>query len=412
MRTIKTYLTAALAGLLALALLSACATPAPVTLAPPDDTPAGPATLAAPEAPSITPDPSQPPSPTLIPTQAMAPEAPLPTPVPGRLALLSLREGSVFVGDSWGGESKALLSLGEVSSVALRGAQLAFVANGGIFVADLQTGSAPQRLADAPPAFLLGPDLVWTDDGQALLTIADREDAAATQTGLSVDIGIVPVPGGGWRPGLALADQAGASILRAESPTGQVLLVAWSAEPSFQEVLRYDLVTGQMVARLPIAGQGEIIPSPDGRLALTTLYNEPKGANEDLLYDLTDAAAPVRQRLPLRADTHTAGRLWSPDGSHIAYLLRQGRTPGEEETQGLGLYLWDLKLAKATKIADVTDPAGGPAAWTPDGRYLLYRQADAAGANAYYALDTTDNTLRRLPLDPASRILGWLPQAQ
>ena len=191
-----------------------------------------------------------------------------------------------------------------------------------------------------------------------------------------------------------------------------MLLVAWGSEPSFQQVLRYDLATGQAAGSLPIAGQGEIIASPDGKLALTSLYNEAKGANEDVLYDLTDAAATVRQRLPLRADTHTAGRLWSPNGDRIAYLLREGRTPGEEQTQGLGLYLWDLKQAKATKIADVTDPAGGPVAWTPDGRYLVFRQSDAAGANAFYALDTTDNTLRRLPLDPASRILGWLPQAQ
>ncbi|MGQ9680935.1 MAG: TolB family protein [Anaerolineae bacterium] len=411
MRPRNTRVACLLAVLLTVSLLSACAQPAPITLAPPDELTPGPATLAAPEA-SAAPAATEPPSPTLMPTEAMAPAAPLPTPVPGRLALLSLREGSVFVGDSWGGGSKELLSLGEVSSVALHGTQLAFVAGGGIFVADLVAGSVPQRLADAPPAFLLGPDLVWTANGQALLTIADREDTGAQQTGLSIDIGIVAVPGGGWRPGLALADRAGASVLRAESVSGQVLLVAWGSEPSFQQVLRYDLTTGQAVGSLPIAGQGEIIPSPDGKLALTSLYNEAKGANEDLLYDLTDAAATVRQRLPLRADTHTAGRLWSPEGDRIAYLLREGRTPGDEQTRGLGLYLWDLKQARATKVADVTDPAGGPVAWTPDGRYLVFRQTDAAGANAFYALDTTDNTLRRLPLDPASRILGWLPQAQ
>ena len=46
---------------------------------------------------------------------------------------------------------------------------------------------------------------------------------------------------------------------------------------------------------------------------------------------------------------------------------------------------------------------------TPDGRYLICRQADPSGAYAYYALDTETGASRRLPLDPASRILGWIP---
>lgn len=364
-----------------------------------------PATSAAPNAPTATPDPGVP---TLAPTQEVTAAALQPTPVPGSTALISLREGNLMRGDSWGGQSQPFLTLGESSALAIHGTRLAYVANGGIFVADLATQEAPRRLADAPPAFLLGPDICWTADGQALLTIADHEDQNAQQTGRSLDIGLVTLAEGGWHPRLALADCVGVTILRADSATGQVLLVAWGAEPTFQEVLRYDLASGQLLGSLPIAGQGEIVPSPDGKLALTSVFDESRGANVDLLYDLTDPAAPVRQRLGLKPDTHTASHLWSPDGRRIAYLLRQGRTPSEEASQGLGIYIWDLDQTRATQVANISDPAGGPVSWTPDGRYLIYRQADAAGANAFYALDTTDNSIRQLPLDPASRILGWL----
>lgn len=351
-----------------------------------------------------------PPSPTLEPTQIVpTPEGSLdPTPVPAEVSLVSLREERVFVGDGWGGAGRQTLSLGGVASLAVRGSQLAYVANGQILVADL-AGGAPRRVSDAPPAFLLGPELVWTADGRSLLTIADREDAAALKTGRSLDVGIVSVADGTWRPGLALADRAGLTILQADSATSTILLIAWEDVPTFEEALRYDLSTGQLLATLAVVGQGEIVPSPDGRLAVTSLFDEERGVNVDVLYDLTDEAVPVRQRLSLQPDTHTAGHVWSPDGQRIAYLLRQGRTPAEATGGALGIWVWDTEARKTAQLVEATDPAAGPAAWTPDGRYLFYRQVDSAGANTYWALDTADGTARQLPLDAASSILGWLP---
>ena len=266
-----------------------------------------PGTLEAPEQSPEAPLPTLPPGPTAEPTQAITPtpEPPEPTPLPGNWSLVSLREDAVLVGDAWGAESRQVLSLGDAVGIALHGDQLAYVAEGSILLARLD-GSAPRRLADAPPSFLLGPDLVWTGDGQALLTVADREDASATQTGTSIDIGVVSVSSGTWRPGLSLADRAGVTILRAPAADGEILLVAWGAEPAFQEALRYHLSTGDLLASIPMAGQAEAIPSPDGRFILTTLFDEARGAMTDLLYDLTDPALGLRQRLTLPAGAHSA----------------------------------------------------------------------------------------------------------
>ncbi|MCL6431556.1 MAG: hypothetical protein K6V36_11965 [Anaerolineae bacterium] len=401
-----------LALLLAAVLLAACR-PASAPPPPMQSPGAHAGTAAAPGVSAAALTPTLPPGPTPEPTQAIAPSPePLePTPLPGNWSLVSLRGDALFVGDAWGAESTQVLSLGDAVSMALRGDQLAYVASGSILLAGLD-GSAPRRLADAPPSFLLGPDLIWTGDGQALLTIADREDATATQTGVSIDIGVVTLSDSTWRPGLALADRAGVTVLHAPAAGGQVLLVAWGTEPIFQEVLRYDLSAGKLQAAIPMAGQGEVIPSPDGRFALTSLFDQARGAMTDLLYDLTDSALGLRQRLTLPAGAHSASHVWSPDSRRIAYILRQGHTPaaeGETAGQGLGIWIWDLEGQRTTKVADAYDPAGGPVTWTPDGRYLICRQADPSGAYAYYALDTETGASRRLPLDPASRILGWIP---
>ena len=319
-------------------------------------------------------------------------------------ALLTLREDAVFAGDGWGGQARQVLALGPVSSMAFQGGRVAYVAGGAILVADLR-GGAPQRVADAPPAFLLGPDLVWTADGQALLTVADREDARAKATGRSIDIGVVDLPAGPWHPGLALGDRAGVTILQAPAGATSLLLVAWGPEPVFSEALRYDLATGRLVATVAMAGEEEVVPSPDGQAALTTLSDRAKGVSASVVYELAGDKAAVRQRLEHPKGAHGSGHVWSPDGRRVAYLLR------EAGGRGLGIWLWDLETNNTVKVAEASDPSAGPVAWTPDGRYLIYRQVDAAGAASYRALAPADGATRLLAVDPASQILGWLPAA-
>ena len=369
-----------------------------------------PATAVATPEPTVTPEPTLPATPLPAPTAATAPATPAvgPSPAPLAESLVSLREDSVLLGDSWGGNAHEVLSLGPVSSLAFWGTQLAYVANGSLMVANLR-GGAPQRVADVPPAFLLGPDLAWTADGRALLTIADRQDAQAAHTGRSIDIGVVPLPGGPWHPGLALADRAGVTILQADNPTGQVLLVAWEAEPSFHEAQRYDLTSGQLVGTLPIAGEDEILPSPDRRLALTTLFDAAKGVDASLIYDLSQDSAPVRFRLEHPSQTHAASQAWSPDGKRVAYLLRDGATPLEAGDGARGIWVWDLERQQTTQVAEAADPSAGPVAWTPDGRYLICRQVDAAGGATFYAVPADGGPASPLPLDPSSRLLGWMP---
>lgn len=392
-----------LAAALSLALLLAgCAAAGAPTAVPTAETAAAPAADA-------TPEPTLPASPTPPPTHAAppTPASTVPTPQPVAAALVTLREDAVYLGDGWGAGAEQVLSLGGASSVALQGSRLAYVVGGRVLLADLRSGE-PQPISDAPPAFLLGPELVWTDDGQALLTIADREDETASETGRRLDIGVVTLADGTWRPGLVLADRAGATILRAEGAQASVLLVAWGGEPTFGEALRYDLATGQQLATLQIAGQGEIAPAPGGHLAATTLFDPASELTSILVYDLAQDSAPVAYRMPLPAGSHAAGLTWSPDGRRLSYLLREGRAPGEAPGRGRGIWLWELGQDEATQVVEASDPLSGPAAWTPDGRYLIYRLVDAAGAAAYYALDTADGTARRLPLDPDSRILGWV----
>ena len=349
-----------------------------------------------------------PPSPTPVPTQLVASTAvPGPSPMPVADTLISQREDGIFIGDGWGAGNRQVLSLGSVTSMAFHDGKVAYVVDGSILVADLRSG-APIRVADAPPAFLLGPDLYWTADGQALLTISDREDTTAKQTGRRIDIGVVALPGGPWRPGLALADRAGVTILQASSATSQVLLVAWGAEPTFKEALRYSLTDGRLVATLPMAGEGEVVASPDGRLALTTLLDRGKDINSSLVYDLGAGTPTIRYRQEHPARTHAVSHIWAPDGKRVAYLLREGRAFWDAPGRGLGIWIWDLEKQKATKVAEATDPASCPVAWTPDGRHLIYRQVDVAGANAYYALAVEEGKARLLPVDPASSILGWM----
>jgi len=385
-----------LAALALAALLAGCtAAPAPTTAVPPLAT--------------ATPSLALPPSPTPLPTQAVAPTpaSAAPTPLPGGESLAALREDVVLLGDGWGAGAQQVLSLGSASSVALRDGRLAYVVGRSMLLADLR-GAVPQRLSDAPPAFLLGPDLVWTEDGEALLTVADREDAAAAATGRNIDIGVVTLADGTWRPGITLADCSGATILRAERARGPLFVVAWGLEPAFTKVLRYDLASGSLIAALPIAGQGEIAPSAGGRLAATTLFDTGTGLTSILVYDLTLDAAPLRAQLPLPAGSCAAGLTWSPDGRHLSYLLREGSSPTVGPGRGLGIWVWDLETGEAAKLADAEDAGAGPVIWTPDGRHVICRQVDAAGAGAYYACDIDGGSARLLPLDPTSRVLGWV----
>lgn len=74
---------------------------------------------------------------------------------------------------------------------------------------------------------------------------------------------------------------------------------------------------------------------------------------------------------------------WSPDGKLIAYVSRQDK-PDPDRFDNPDVFVVDAKPGSAPrKLTTFRGPDTGPLAWSPDSRWIAYRQAEIPGYSIY-----------------------------
>lgn len=96
---------------------------------------------------------------------------------------------------------------------------------------------------------------------------------------------------------------------------------------------------------------------------------------------------------------------WSPDGRSLAYVSFEGGQPG--------IYVHDLRSAKARKVAGFRGINGAPA-WSPDGRRLaMTLSRDDPGNPEIYVMDMGNNKLQQLTFNRAIDTEPvWMPDGE
>jgi len=324
--------------------------------------------------------------------------------------LIYVQDGTVYRADYWGNNGQATGNAGLASGLALWHQYLAYDQMSALRIADLQRGSArevPSLSAD-PTSSL---QFLWASDGRALIYALSREDAQASTFGRSVDVGRLDVSSGQIKPLLTVQDYPGVALLAFDGPAEEFILVPRGGDPSFGEAWLCDALTGSRKAILQIEGDGTALASPDGRRLLTTSYDSQREASQIRIYEFADGSVSSPSTFTYAPNTHGAGYIWSPDGTRVAFLLRDGKSYWDNVTRGLGVWVLDTATLEAHRIADEAELGSGPVGWTPDGEWIVCFHADPGADSYYYALRPTGTERHIMTMGPQARLVGWIPSA-
>lgn len=330
--------------------------------------------------------------------------APSPTPASAK-QLVYARLGNIFRGGAWGEEPQLAASGAELESWHFRDGLLANAQLQRVQVFDLNHGVMTGF--DAPLSQeVIYAQALWGEAGQALLYAAAIEDAQAPRLGRSVLL-IALEPQEGRELGRAtLRDVAGVTLLRYDEASQQAMLIPFGEDEDLTAVERYDLSTGQRVASVTIAGQGEAALSPDGRWLLTQHLDAHAGRQALWLTDLAEETPP-RSLWECPADSHAVSLLWSPDGRSIAFLLRNG-LHYYEASEGRGLWVLDVASGEARQALDLSALNAQLLGWSPDGASILGYQRDWTDSGFHFAVRPDGGDYRILGLDAEAQVLGWM----
>ena len=331
-----------------------------------------------------TPNPAQtsvpataPPSPQTQPTQTPTGRPILPptqTPVAKEQRLIYARDGHIFQGDYLGGQPSEVVSLPPWEYWSFHQGLLALARGPNVEVIDLQRGSySAFRVYTEAVDYA---EVHWGTGGKTLLHAALLPDPAAQTYGRNAELRVL-TPDDGLEHGRALiGDVSGMDLLRYDEEKGRASWIVRDAEGAFAQIAHYDLHTGQIVDTTPIQGAGETSLSPDGRYLLTERPAD-EGA-QWLIYDLAaqDTVPPRAWKLP--QNTHTISPVWSPDGHHLAFILREDNLNAQEASREPGVWVLEMATLQANKALDDRAASSTLAGWTPDGQYIVgYHRSDA-----------------------------------
>ncbi len=114
--------------------------------------------------------------------------------------------------------------------------------------------------------------------------------------------------------------------------------------------------------------------SPDGHRVAALNHVDPGGGDVWVI----DAERGTPSRFTFDAGRHSGGPIWSPDGSHIAYVAQTG-TPTIRQKASSGAGQDEQLVETVPQDTTLTD-------WSHDGRFILYQGVDSKTRTDIWAL--------------------------
>ena len=362
-----------------------------------------------------TPNPAQtsgpataPPSPQTQPTQTPTRQPILPptqTPLAEEQRLIYARDGHIFQGDYLGGQPSEVVSLPPWEYWSFHQGLLALARGPNVEVIDLQRGSySAFRVYTEAVDYA---EVHWGTGGKTLLHAALLPDPAAKTYGRNAELRVLTPDDGLEHGRVLIGDVSGMDLLRYDEEKGRASWIVRDAEGAFAQIAHYDLHTGQIVDTTPIQGAGETSLSPDGRYLLTERPAD--RGTQWLIYDLAaqETVPPRAWKLP--QNTHTISPVWSPDGHHLAFILREDNLNAQEASREPGVWVLEMATLQAQKVLDDRAASSTLAGWTPDGQYIVgYHRSDAQDSYVF-AVRPDGGDRHILNLGAEALVLGWMP---
>ena len=115
--------------------------------------------------------------------------------------------------------------------------------------------------------------------------------------------------------------------------------------------------------------------APDGRRVAAAIADTARGSRS--VWVLEPGRTPSRLTFPA---THDWAPAWSPDGTRIVF--------GSYRDGPLNVYVKDAAGSQPDEPLAVSDDQKDPSDWSPDGRYVVYRDAGRVGRGDLVAVDT------------------------
>ena len=308
---------------------------------------------------------------------------------PQPASLLYLRGQTVYRLDSTGEETVGSLPAG-AGHLALSPAALAYVAETRVATLGLTDG-APQVTFDLGERPGQDYSLRWSTDGSILayavaweepdgsrkveLGVATEEEQRVIASLVARPAGPTPTP----KPEPPPDPQPGfanLSILGFDRGAERLAVVPAGGQERYSAVWLYDVRSGERTATVPLPeGIGELVLSPDGASLAFTQLEPSTGEARCVIYDLERQAE--RTSLGIGTKVHAASLRWAPTGDALAYMVREGASPGLAISDSTGLYVLDVATGQAREVPYTPSPEAHIVGWTGDAAGLILQGLDA-----------------------------------
>jgi TolB protein len=155
----------------------------------------------------------------------------------------------------------------------------------------------------------------------------------------------------------AISAQRGLNAAPAFSPDGRTLALTRSANGD-SDIYLIDARSGREIRRLTTGGGIDVAPnfSPDGR---TVIFSSERSGGSQVFAVSTEGGEP--RRITRQGGSFT-DPVYSPDGSRIAFVGRNGR---------FDIYVCDADGSNLTRITQDAGDNEDPS-WSPDGKYIAF----------------------------------------
>ncbi len=204
------------------------------------------------------------------------------------------------------------------------GKHIAFKRSDEVFVRDITTADAPQRLTNKAVRDENNTQPAWTPDGASIIFRTNRADP--TQN--IADIWIMDADGSNERP---LLVQPGDQRYATVSPDGTRLAYTSSDQPNNADLWVAN-ADGSGAHLVYDSGQADSAPawSPDGTKLAFERHGPIGGVDGDIVVlDLTTGAVAQLTFDPLDMPVHDEGPAWSPDGTLISFTSERADPKGD-----------------------------------------------------------------------------------